>query len=131
MSGQQQCEVANLISGDDEEQVMDQQHHDQDAAVPAEVVQHSDDDVCWRERVWSALQGTPPPCSIAFTTKITDAPWLSPDISVEGMGRVSLPLSQDQAEKLAAAATGTAGPHEDQGVFQVSHSCGSQMGGSI
>lgn len=68
------------------------------------------------ERLWAALHMPPPPSGIACGLRITDVPWLCPEVTVTGVGKLALPLCLEQAQKLAAAAEHVPGC---PGVYQV------------
>lgn len=70
-----------------------------ESAVEDEQEEQSD----WKGLLWAALHAAAPPSSFACSGHL-QAPWLCPDISVSGVGRLGLPLSKEQAAVLKAAA---------------------------
>eukprot|EP00878_Enallax_costatus_P025828 GHUV01027659.1.p1 GENE.GHUV01027659.1~~GHUV01027659.1.p1 ORF type:complete len:179 (+),score=35.69 GHUV01027659.1:1117-1653(+) len=57
----------------------------------------------WRQLLCDALHASAPPGRFACSGHL-EAPWLCPDISVAGVGRLALPLSKEQAVSLRSVA---------------------------
>jgi hypothetical protein len=62
----------------------------------------------WQELLWDALSAAVPPIQFACSGKLSEAPpaplLTFPDVTVEGVGRLALPLSKEQAAALKAVA---------------------------
>jgi hypothetical protein len=62
----------------------------------------------WQELLWDALSAAVPPIQFACSGKLSEAPPAPlstfPDITVEGVGPLVLPLSKEQAAALKAVA---------------------------
>jgi hypothetical protein len=60
----------------------------------------------WKDELLDALQGALPPGTFACFGRLDDQPlpFLCPEIAVEGVGRLGLPLAAEQAGALSAAA---------------------------
>jgi hypothetical protein len=58
----------------------------------------------WERKLWDALQGAAPPGSFACGGALSHLPWLCPEVAVEGVGQLALPLCPEQAATLRAAA---------------------------
>lgn len=65
--------------------------------------EQEDDESDWKQLLWHALHASARPSRFACSGRL-QAPWLCPDLSVSGVGRLGLPLSREQAATLKAAA---------------------------
>lgn len=58
----------------------------------------------WKQRLWECVQNGAPPSSFACTHTLLNMPFGCPEVTVEGVGQLALPLCPEQAATLRAAA---------------------------
>jgi hypothetical protein len=90
-------------SKDEEEEEGDEPDEDMSEEEEEEEEEESTD---WQQLLWDALHASAPPTRFACSGRldIKPLPWLCPEVTVAGVGRLGLPLSAEQAVTLAAAA---------------------------
>lgn len=98
-----------------EEGDSDADHDDDDPVYnPRSSQKHAKADRAWKDALWEALQGKAPDSSIACGGRVAKLPFACPAISVEGVGRIALPLCPEQAvtlKEVAQQVTGSPGLH--------------------
>lgn len=98
------------VLGDDiehQDDVNEQQADEQDGEAAEEEQQEEEwEEGAWKQLLWDALSAATPPTRFACSGRLDKQPlpFLCPDITVAGVGRLSLPLLPVQAAAIKAVA---------------------------